>query len=206
MEKHAIRPEVRPLPCCKHSCSQKGQVGVSWTNNLEFTNLLCYFWCPHKKHADYQACVVCAGKIHFVKFETQRIDDCIDFIEAKGLHRTHNGKGEPDGRVRIVATGGGAFKYADKFEVLLHLLYHRCSVHGSTFIMHVMFPRCTLHLEELREPFLANTYELHVDKSKVCTAPCPELQYVSSQGTNTSCMGLGSVIHLKGSSYRVLQP
>lgn len=59
----------------------------------------------------------CAGKIHFVKFETQRIDECIDFIEAKGLHRTHKGNGEPDGRVRIVATGGGAFKYADKFEV-----------------------------------------------------------------------------------------
>ena len=55
--------------------------------------------------------------MHFVKFETARIDDCIDFIEAKGLHRTLNGAGKPEGKVRIVATGGGAFKYADKFQV-----------------------------------------------------------------------------------------
>ncbi|EIE24982.1 fumble-domain-containing protein [Coccomyxa subellipsoidea C-169] len=80
------------------------------------------------------------GKIHFVKFETQRIDDCIDFIEAKGLHRTHNGKGEPDGRVRIVATGGGAFKYADKFEERLGVLLEKedemdCLVSGSNFLL-----------------------------------------------------------------------
>ena len=72
-----------------------------------------------------------AGKIHFVKFETQRIDDCINFIEAKGLHRTHNGNGEPDGRVRIVATGGGAFKYAEKFEVRCHHLTFRFSGKGT---------------------------------------------------------------------------
>ena len=62
-------------------------------------------------------CTLCAGKLHFVKFETQRINDCIDFIEAKGLHRTHNGAGEPVGKVRVVATGGGAYKYADRFQV-----------------------------------------------------------------------------------------
>lgn len=58
-----------------------------------------------------------AGKLHFVKFETQRIDDCIDFIEAKGLHRIHNGAGEPEGKVRVVATGGGAYKFAEMFQV-----------------------------------------------------------------------------------------
>ena len=52
-----------------------------------------------------------------MKFETQRINDCIDFIEAKGLHRTHNGAGEPEGKVRVVATGGGAYKYAERFQV-----------------------------------------------------------------------------------------
>jgi hypothetical protein len=25
--------------------------------------------------------------MHFVKFETARVDDCLDFIQAKGLHR-----------------------------------------------------------------------------------------------------------------------
>ena len=28
----------------------------------------------------------CAGKLHFVKFETAKIGQAIDFIEAKGLH------------------------------------------------------------------------------------------------------------------------
>jgi type II pantothenate kinase len=49
------------------------------------------------------------GKLHFVKFETNKVDDCIDFIEAKGLHR-RNGSGVP---MRVKATGGGAFKYAE---------------------------------------------------------------------------------------------
>ena len=63
----------------------------------------------------------CAGKLHFVKFETARIDECIDFIEAKGLHRVSgaaaSGGDAPDGKVRVVATGGGAYKYADIFQV-----------------------------------------------------------------------------------------
>ena len=67
-------------------------------------------------HSTNRVCLR-AGKLHFVKFETQRIDDCIDFIEAKGLHRTHNGAGQPEGKVRVVATGGGAYKYAERFQV-----------------------------------------------------------------------------------------
>lgn len=49
------------------------------------------------------------GKLHFVKFETTKVDECIDFIEAKGLHR-HNSSGMP---MRVKATGGGAYKYAE---------------------------------------------------------------------------------------------
>ena len=49
------------------------------------------------------------GKLHFVKFESSKVDECIDFIEAKGLHR-RNGSTMP---MRVKATGGGAFKYAD---------------------------------------------------------------------------------------------
>jgi type II pantothenate kinase len=63
--------------------------------------------------------------MHFVKFETANIDKCIDFIEAKGLHRTLNGEGEPEGKVRIIATGGGAFKYAERFQVCRTMM-HTC--------------------------------------------------------------------------------
>ena len=45
--------------------------------------------------------------------------DCVyDFIVSKGLHHLpHNSiKGSPR-RVSVKATGGGAFKFADEFEV-----------------------------------------------------------------------------------------
>lgn len=58
-----------------------------------------------------------AGKLHFVKFETTRIDQMFDFIEAKGLHRLSNGVG---GAARITATGGGAYKYEQMFKVDAH--------------------------------------------------------------------------------------
>ena len=71
------------------------------------------------------------GKLHFVKFETANIGHVLDFIEAKGLLR---GTGAAaDKLVSIKATGGGAFKYAELFEVrsvplpARNLLHHRVS-------------------------------------------------------------------------------
>lgn len=52
-----------------------------------------------------------AGRMHFVKFETARIEDCLDFIEAKGLHRCMLRDGSSR-EVRVKATGGGAIKFA----------------------------------------------------------------------------------------------
>lgn len=49
--------------------------------------------------------------MHFVKFETARIEDCLDFIQAKGLHRTLLRDGSSR-EVRVKATGGGAIKFA----------------------------------------------------------------------------------------------
>jgi hypothetical protein len=49
--------------------------------------------------------------MHFCKFETARIEDCLDFIEAKGLHR-HWSKDGASREMRVKATGGGAHKYA----------------------------------------------------------------------------------------------
>lgn len=48
-----------------------------------------------------------AGRLHFVKFESNKIDDCIDFIENKGLHQSG---------IVVHATGGGAYKFAELFE------------------------------------------------------------------------------------------
>ena len=48
-----------------------------------------------------------AGRLHFVKFESNKIDDCINFIENKGLHQPG---------IVVHATGGGAYKFAELFE------------------------------------------------------------------------------------------
>jgi hypothetical protein len=55
--------------------------------------------------------IIAAGRMHFVKFETARIQDCIDFIQAKGLHRCWLRDGSSR-EVRVKATGGGAIRFA----------------------------------------------------------------------------------------------
>jgi hypothetical protein len=49
--------------------------------------------------------------MHFVKFETARIQDCINFIQAKGLHRCWLRDGSSR-EVRVKATGGGAIRFS----------------------------------------------------------------------------------------------
>eukprot|EP00798_Chlamydomonas_sp_ICE-L_P004401 gene4401-14526_t len=78
------------------------------------------------------------GRLHFVKFETNRVDDCIAFIEAKGLHR-FNGKHGQKG-MRVKATGGGAYKLADIFMEKLGVVLEKedemaCLVSGCNFLL-----------------------------------------------------------------------
>jgi hypothetical protein len=79
------------------------------------------------------------GRMHFVKFETARIQDCLDFIEAKGLHRCRGRDGQAR-EVRVKATGGGAYKFADLFYERLGLTVEKedeigCSVAGCNFLL-----------------------------------------------------------------------
>ncbi|GAM27496.1 hypothetical protein SAMD00019534_106720, partial [Acytostelium subglobosum LB1] len=54
-----------------------------------------------------------SGMLHFIKFETTNIEDCLNFIIDNKLH-LENGKPRD---VRV--TGGGAYKYAELFEMRL---------------------------------------------------------------------------------------
>lgn len=63
-------------------------------------------------------CWVTTGKLHFVKFETSKMDACLDFIEAKGLHRYRH-DGQQDGIMTVMATGGGAYKFAEVCAVVV---------------------------------------------------------------------------------------
>jgi len=58
-----------------------------------------------------------AGKLHFVKFETAKIVSALDFIEANCLHMYRDGRRQSSDVVRIKATGGGAYKFSDIFQV-----------------------------------------------------------------------------------------
>ncbi|KAG2443313.1 hypothetical protein HYH02_009380 [Chlamydomonas schloesseri] len=78
------------------------------------------------------------GKLHFCKFETSRVEEAINFIEAKGLHRCSGRHGTKE--MRVKATGGGAFKYADVFKERLGVVLEKedemgCLVSGCNFLL-----------------------------------------------------------------------
>ncbi|KAK2021252.1 fumble-domain-containing protein [Colletotrichum zoysiae] len=58
------------------------------------------------------------GRLNFLNFETDRIDDCIEFMRhLKDKQQTLNGS-KPN-ELSVMATGGGAFKFYDKMRDVL---------------------------------------------------------------------------------------
>lgn len=84
------------------------------------------------------------GWLHFVKFETTKINDCLEFISSNQLS-THGDA--PDkkqhsagSRNLIKATGGGAFKFAELFMERLGIILDKvdemdCLVAGANFLL-----------------------------------------------------------------------
>ncbi|KAF1987232.1 pantothenate kinase [Aulographum hederae CBS 113979] len=74
---------------------------------------LVYFSHEHKS-------LEAGGRLNFLKFETDKIDSCIDFMrQLKLRHEQLNGHpppGRPGGELCIMATGGGAFKFYDRIK------------------------------------------------------------------------------------------
>lgn len=55
------------------------------------------------------------GRLNFQNFETDRIDDCVEFMKhLRDKQLTLNGS-EP-GQLCVMATGGGAYKFYDKIR------------------------------------------------------------------------------------------
>ncbi|KAK7192785.1 pantothenate kinase [Paraphaeosphaeria sporulosa] len=58
------------------------------------------------------------GRLNFLKFETDRIDSCIEFMhKLQADYRRQNGSGPEE--LCVMATGGGAFKFYDKIREAL---------------------------------------------------------------------------------------
>ncbi|CAG8735627.1 20711_t:CDS:2, partial [Racocetra persica] len=55
------------------------------------------------------------GRLNFTKFETDKIDECIEFIKNLVAARRDPNVREFQDKIIIKATGGGSYKYYDKF-------------------------------------------------------------------------------------------
>ncbi|CAI9300102.1 unnamed protein product [Lactuca saligna] len=82
------------------------------------------------------------GRLYFLKFETSKINDCLDFISSKQLRCRgvqHYGFPASDKNI-IKATGGGAFKFADLFKEKLDISLDKVEemsslVSGANFLL-----------------------------------------------------------------------
>ena len=85
------------------------------------------------------------GKLHFVKFETSKIHDALRFIQDKKLLERSETAGHS--KARILATGGGAYKYANVFLEELDVVLEKkdefaCLVAGCSFLQAAIPDEC----------------------------------------------------------------
>ncbi|MBA0719067.1 hypothetical protein Golax_006775 [Gossypium laxum] len=105
---------------------------------------------------------VLGGRLHFVKFETSKLNECLDFISSKQLHRggidSHHWNSEAPASENAVikATGGGAYKFADLFKERLGVSIDKedemdCLVAGANFLLKAIRHEAFTHMEGHKE-------------------------------------------------------
>ncbi|KAK7347021.1 hypothetical protein VNO80_21545 [Phaseolus coccineus] len=103
---------------------------------------------------------ILGGRLHFVKFETTKINECLDFIYSKRLHfgggESRYSDSSTELNVVIKATGGGAHKFADLFKERLGLILDKedemsCLVAGANFLLKAIRHEAFTHMEGQKE-------------------------------------------------------
>lgn len=101
---------------------------------------------------------VLKGKLNFKKFETSKINDCIDFIKTMKLHHGGSQQQENPGSqpISIKATGGGSYKYADPFKERLGINLDKedemdCLVAGANFLLEVVDREAYTYMGDQRQ-------------------------------------------------------
>ncbi|XP_075659766.1 pantothenate kinase 1 [Castanea sativa] len=101
---------------------------------------------------------VLKGRLHFSKFETRKINDCLDFIQTKRLHLGGCQRlgALPIEKTIIKATGGGAYKYADLFKEKLDICLDKedemdCLVAGANFLLKAVHQEAFTYLDGKKE-------------------------------------------------------
>ncbi|MCL7047779.1 hypothetical protein MKW94_008481 [Papaver nudicaule] len=105
------------------------------------------------------SCPITGGMLHFVKFESWKIDDCLQFIQSKQLLRRSDSLSEIQnnaGNVLIKATGGGAYAYADLFKDKFGVCLDKedemdCLVAGANFLLKAIRYEVFTHIEGQKE-------------------------------------------------------
>lgn len=101
---------------------------------------------------------VLKGRLHFSKFETCKINDCLDFIQTQRLHigGCQRLGALPIEKTIIKATGGGAYKYADLFKEKLGICLDKedemdCLVAGANFLLKAVHQEAFTYLDGKKE-------------------------------------------------------
>lgn len=105
---------------------------------------------------------ILGGRLHFVKFETSKINECLDFIHSKQLHcggmdsERWPSDAPPSENAVIKATGGGAYKFADLFKERLGVSIEKedemnCLVSGANFLLKAIRHEAFTHMEGHKE-------------------------------------------------------
>ncbi|KAI5407084.1 pantothenate kinase 2 isoform X2 [Lathyrus oleraceus] len=102
---------------------------------------------------------ILGGRLHFVKFETRKINECLDFIHSKQLHRgleSRYSDAAANENAIIKATGGGAYKYTDLFKERLGVGLDKedemnCLVAGANFLLKAIRHEAFTHMEGKKE-------------------------------------------------------
>ncbi|KAE8023473.1 hypothetical protein FH972_009163 [Carpinus fangiana] len=101
---------------------------------------------------------VLKGRLYFVKFETSKINDCLEFIQNKQLHLGgyRHLEAPPIDKTIIKATGGGAYKYADLFKEKLGISLDKedemdCLVGGVNFLLKAVHQEAFTYMDGQKE-------------------------------------------------------
>ncbi|KAK8657349.1 hypothetical protein V6N13_035592 [Hibiscus sabdariffa] len=104
---------------------------------------------------------VLEGRLHFAKFETSKINDCLDFLRSMKLclgvnSGSHDGTAPPSDKIFIKATGGGAYKFADLFKEKLGVSLDKedemeCLVTGANFLLKAVHQEAFTYLDGQKE-------------------------------------------------------
>ncbi|GMH16794.1 hypothetical protein Nepgr_018635 [Nepenthes gracilis] len=114
---------------------------------------------------------ILGGRLHFVKFETSKINECLEFIKSKQLHRGGMNPRRwpvdisPNENVVVKATGGGAYKFADLFKEKLGVSLDKedemdCLVAGANFLLKAIRHQAFTHMDGRKEFVLIDQNDL----------------------------------------------